>query len=463
MPIESFVPSMMVDAEAGIPAGLERASAALRVLSGGAEAGVLGASSLQSFDDDLWEIVSRTAPGAAKGGWHAGAEGADGHWVRWLAAVREASEAVSEAYLARGREAFEPDVPELRARAARRFADSIFWRAVDCMEPSLEVWTRLVEMLDTEARGNAGHVAGDLDGIGQQCLRAMACHSALLDQLTLPGALIVSRLIDLSLPFLSLGRQWGGKVGYRLAAHAPAVPRRVLRSSGGWEAGWFFEPQPAVEFLDSLARQLSSGRVPAALSGHDPELSCEAVRHLLMVWSAEPPVRRCTRHPVRGRLHFVRGFEAAADVLCGGEPGLPRQGYVGDMSRSGVGMSVRIGGRDALPHYGDLLSFQFDDASRWQVGVVKRVRFRGPVVDVGVDTLSLSPMPVKVDNGQRSFEALLCDRGTAGEAVRLIARPGCLDPGVQMFMRWDGRVFRLRPMGSAMRGTGFELRAYQIA
>lgn len=463
--VSDFTPSGMLASAVSIPAGLEAAAVALRAL-GAADRGrseTWGAALVQAFDDDLCELVRRTSPsinGSSSTAEHISVNGA--YWLRWLAAVRNTSQAVSDAYDALLRDADVPSSADFLFRIARRLAENAKWSLIDRCEPEPSHWVRFTSLLALEGQEPSERIAGDVDGIGKEFVRALAYHSVALDQLTLLRALTVCRLVQIALPFLLVTRKWMEGAQYVVPLVGTPVPRRVFGRQTEDSRGWYFSPHAATELLDLLELQVAGGRPPAALADCDPDLLRDAIRHLQDLWSPNPPQRRFRRHQIDGQLIVVSGFEEILEVLTGRSSERIQEWRVRDLSKAGVGVTLRMTRDGVIPENGRLLCFRFVDGPSWQLGMVRRVRYMRAGVEVGIDTLSSVPLAVKVDTGRGVIEALLCDEVRKGEAIRVVVPVHSLRADMPITLSQDGSFRELNPIDFSVRSDGFDLRVYQV-
>lgn len=463
--INNFTPSGMLGSAASIPAGLEAAAVALRALGAAdrGRSGTWGAALVQEFDDDLCELVQRTSPGSNSSRLAADRIPIDGaYWPRWLAAVRNASQAVSDAYEALLRDVDAPSSADFRFRIAHRLAENTKWSLIDRCEPEPSYWVRFASLLALEGQEPIERLAGDMDGIGKEFVRALAYHSAALDQLTLLRALTVCRLVRIALPFLLVTRKWTEGAQYFVPLAGTLVPRRVFGRPTEDSRGWYFSPHAATELLASLELQVAGGRSPAALADCDPELLRDAIRHLQDLWSPNPPRRRFRRHQIDGQLIVVSGFEEILEVLTGRFSARIQEWRVRDLSKAGVGVTLRTTRDGVIPENGRLLCFRFVDGPKWQLGIVRRLRYVGAGAEVGIDTLSSAPLAVKVDTGSGVIELLLCDEVRKGEAIRVVAPVHSLRGEMPISLSQGGCVRELKPIEFSARSDGFDLRVYQV-
>lgn len=458
----SFTLQGILAAAPGIPEGLEEAAAAIRVLTAGEKGGAVALCSafVRSFDDELHELVSRSASRLADPleGDPPLSRGAGGR--RWVSAVRGASVAVSEAYRCLLAEAEGAPAGELRLKAATRLCESLKWSLIDRRKPDEGLWGDWAAVRMVSGASASTQASSQVES---EHLAALAHHASALDQLSLPCALAACHLIRLALPFLSISPRWVSGAQYRVGSiHAP-VPVRVTECPGDAVGAEYFITAPAVEFLETFAVRLLEGVVPRTLAGIDPELTLEAIAHLRSLWTVGSRHRRSRRHEVDERIEVLTGWRDSIAVLSGAAPVRFEEWKVLDVSRSGVRAAARVRRDGSIPELGRLVCSHFADGAARQVGIVRRVRTaEAGLMDVGIEILSLAPAYMKADDGREAIDLLLCDPLSNGEAVRAIGAQRSLSSGSSLYVVQAGKVWKLRPMEFSLQGDEFELRVYQV-
>lgn len=381
-------------------------------------------------------------------------------WSRWIATVRTSVRDVLGVF--RSLLADHGDVGSSVALPgfARMLVEVIRWDLVGKQVPDPEIWAQLGTLFIDATAARVTRGGGGGSGLAQEYLRAIAYHSVALDQLSFPACIAACRVVDLCLPFLTLQPGVSPVALYLVNPPAAPVPVRASRATAA--LGWSYVPGAAVEFLAELHGQLLRGGVPPALAGSDPGLLCDAAAHLRRLWSHRPPVRRFRRHLVNEELLVVRGYEAVRCLFVAAGEVDNRGWQITDLSRGGVGALVIRGAPDSTPESGDLLAFRPKDGSSWHLGVVRRVRFAKGIAEVGIETLSVRPALIRVDDGRVPVDMFFCDPVLRGEAVRIIAPQGTIRENVPLFITADGKVSKLKPLDGSMVGKGFELRVYQV-
>jgi len=183
--------------------------------------------------------------------------------------------------------------------------------------------------------------------VRQEYLRTLAYFSASYEQLSPDLFGVVSRIVDLSLPWLQLDRLPAPGTLYYVDLEGGVGPVRFVHHPQPSHGVRFFSTARAHEQLTELRRALSKGQLPAGFDLMPVKRGALAagIDHLLVHWSATPPVRRNRRHPVSGALDAVVGFDLVELVLTGQTaPGIRRWCFT-DVSRGGVACARIPGSR----------------------------------------------------------------------------------------------------------------------
>ena len=380
-------------------------------------------------------------------------------WHRWSAAVRESVGKVFESYKAFVACLSSPLPVSVSVSLARITAEVLRWDLIDRQAPNPDAWALLGQLFLQEVDDSSAEVGGISGGVTREFVRALAYHSAALDQFPPMGGMAVCKLVDVLLPFLSLQRNCPPGALYLVNPPQSPVPVRLSRPLAS--PGWCYHAKVACEFLAEIHGQLIRGSMPGVLAGMEPRLVRESAVHLRRHWSVRPPVRRFRRHAVDGGLSVVRGYEQIKGLFRPRVEVTNGAWRIVDLSRGGVGALVYHDGGD-VPDSGELLAFRPQDGSSWHLGVVRRVRQAKDAAEVGIETLSIRPELVRTDDGLVTIDLLFCDPVLRGEAVRVIAPENVLRPGAPLFVTAEGRVSKLKPLEGVMFGTDYELRVYQV-
>jgi hypothetical protein len=411
---------------------------------------------IAAFIDDFFMAINETVPLSVV---RSDDLNSAADWGQWIGAVRESVGEVFSAYQAFVAGQDDRLTPDVSLGLARIAAQYVRWELVDRHVPDADVWALLGQLFVDSVEAANVQASADDGGVVREYLRAIAYQSAALDQLPQAGAVGVCRLVDLVLPFLVM--RLGDPQGALYAVNPPTSPIPVRLSRAFAAPGWYFHPAGATEFLAELHGQLIRGVLPPVLAGHDPRLLRDAAVHLRRHWSARPPVRRFRRHLVDGQLLVVRGYVNVKSLFEARGELTNRAWLITDLSRGGVGALIYKEEAESIPESGELIAFRPADGSNWHLGVVRRVRFAKNDAEVGIETLSVRPELVRVDDGRVPTDLFFCDPVQRGEAVRVIAPVGVLREGAPLFVNAGGHVSKLKQLEGLMSGQGFELRAYQ--
>lgn len=349
---------------------------------------------------------------------------------------------------------------ELAVGLIRLAADRLLWEHAACRAPLPGRWEHAGGVF-AAAIARGGAVRGR---VAEEYLRAVAIHSAAVDQLPPELVPAVDALIRFTLTTVELQPVGIPAALFFVDPSAGRAPRRLAHVPDQAESLWFFSSGQAGELLATLAHriEMAPASVSGALAAFRGEVVAAAIAHLRRHWSGSPPIRRYRRHLVQGRLEAVRGFEQFWLTVSSGGGGHIASWVLRDISRGGVGAHALFAAA-ANVKVGDLVGVRAEEGLSWHMGVVRRIRgVDADTAMIGIETLSQRPLPIRVDDGRVPTQVLACDPIQRGEAVRLVAPLRTLRPGVPLFVTANGTVQKLAPLDAAMSGCEFELRAYQV-
>lgn len=362
--------------------------------------------------------------------------------------------------------------PALTARIARAAAERVKWEQFAGGPAHEGLWQAASEALlqesdiDADARETSiDSVEAEVEGsVEQECLRALAYFSAGYERLAPDLFGIVNRLVDIALPMLGLHHKPVSGTVYYLDLECGAAPTRFVQVPQRNEGMRYFATRRAYDFLQELDLALKRGELPRQLdlipAGRD--LLGAALEHLMMHWSATPPVRRNRRHPVDGALHAVQGYERIHALLKNGEFSEPLHLLFVDVSRGGVGVLMESGLTTPIG-MGALVAIRPLDGGVWHLEMVQRVWQESDMrVILGLMTLSVAPTVVDVSDGTRQRSVLMCDPVLRGEAVRMVVPHSGGVLGDTLHVTHEAARYELHRLGSHLAGADFDLLVYQV-
>ncbi|MBR0566567.1 hypothetical protein J5J83_10620 [Azoarcus sp. L1K30] len=406
--------------------------------------------------DDFFDVVARSEPSITPVG-----DGADRllAWRLWSETVRLAVGEVFSAY-----QAFVAGLPDhlptdVSIGLARVATEVVRWDLIVRQAPDPNAWAVLGQLFLDFVDPTAVEVASAGGGVTSEYIRAIAYHSAALDQFPQMGGVTICRVIDAVLPFIALKKDLIDGALYLVNPPVSAIPVRVSRALAS--PGWCYHAEVGGEYLAELYGQLVRGSIPHVLGGRDIRLLRDAVAHLRRHWSRRPPVRRFRRHTVDAKLLVVRGYDSVKDLFEAKAEVANGAWRITDLSRGGVGALV-YHDEGSIPEAGELLAFRPHDGVSWHLGLVRRVRQSSEATEVGIESLSIRPELVRADDGLVAVDLLFCDPVLRGEAVRVVAPVNVLRQGAPLFVNAEGRMSKLKPLEGVMYGKGYELRVYQV-
>ncbi|MCL2644283.1 MAG: hypothetical protein FWD51_02370 [Betaproteobacteria bacterium] len=382
---------------------------------------------------------------------------------RWTAAVSQSMRDFLEALRAADQD--EPgSIPaSVLARAA---AETIRWDLVNRHTSDTKLWSWLGDLFASDYGEEVQQVRGAGETIGREYLRAVAYHAAALDQQPLKVGFAIARLIAQLLPELLMAREHMEGALYGINVAQRGIPVRLAESASF--TGWWFVAVEAANKLSDIHRDLvCDGQIPEGLEHMEASVLSAAVLHLHRLWSFNPPMRRHQRYHINSRMCMVRGYEQAMNLLGDDATEAVAMGmgtwHITDLSVGGVGAITPRNIKVSVPVLGDLVAFCPEEGIRWHIGVVRRLRTSKSQIEIGIATLSTHPEITRVDDGHQPRELCSCDPVCPGGAIRLIAPVGTLGNENPIFaLGEDTAVYKLHPLGDALRGKSFDLRIYQV-
>jgi hypothetical protein len=248
-------------------------------------------------------------------------------------------------------------------------------------------------------------------------------------------------------------------------------PLRVNRTPPAGPGLRCFGPGPAVPELNALIERIyTSGAVPEGVNlggSYEPEVALEVLRHLALVWSAQPPERKAQRHAVKSRLSVAHGYEGvlgalgSADSLAFDAAG-SESWIVENVSAGGFGTVVPQLKGDWL-RVGALVALQPEGGTNWLLGLVRRVNKTGQQqARVGIETLSKTPEVSRfgVSGSQSAEQGVLLKNAEAAEA-RIVLKPGVYAPMQNLEVQRGDRHHVYIPQGVAERGEDYEIARFR--
>ena len=249
----------------------------------------------------------------------------------------------------------------------------------------------------------------------------------------------------------------------------PMAPVRMAKPPKPAATLRHFGPGGALARLQEIVKKLeATGQVPSdlGLSGADPEMALEVLRHLALYWQPEPPARQHPRHAVKSRLAIAHGFDGVLEALGGAGGSLDFGGKEGaeswivdNVSAGGIGAVVPQMKGDWL-RVGALLAMQPDGGANWVVGMVRRLsRTSNQEAKVGIQTLSRAPALAKFAmRGMGEHVGVLLPSPVLGSGETSIAlRAGIYARGQNLETEMQGQHHVFMPQGSPEAGEDYEL------
>ena len=206
----------------------------------------------------------------------------------------------------------------------------------------------------------------------------------------------------------------------------------------------------------------------------------EVLKHLVLNWAPQPPVRKSERRRIQARMTVAHGFvqltglmqHEAVDLVLEAVPPETETWVVENMSAGGFGAIVPQVKGDWLK-IGSLLAVQPDtpggERGAWDLAIVRRLAREGEgavkcQASAGVQVLARQAVTVELRpqqgvwaTGNASVEGIyMADVSEPGAAL-LAMPPGLYMPGEQLQTMVAGRRHLLFPIGVTERGDDYDM------
>jgi hypothetical protein len=258
----------------------------------------------------------------------------------------------------------------------------------------------------------------------------------------------VDRLIGRNLAGMALRCGEAGEALFGLRLGEVKGPWRVIQAGEAKPDIWYFSAGAAV---DGLLADVVEGAKPHA-----------GIAHLQYQWARRPPGRRHQRHALQETLSVVQRWEEMVACLSSGGEVPIGEFELADISRGGLGLLAPDVAVEST-RVGDLVGVRARDGGEWQLGVVRRLqRNRNHTVQLGVETLTRTPVVAEADDGRASALGVVCDPVRSGATVRFLTPSFSFRGGEPIFLKLGASVLKLRPQGQIVRARTCELQTFQV-
>ena len=347
-------------------------------------------------------------------------------------------------------------------RALRAGAQQIKWQHMRYGPVDAAVWGLLNRLYAfCEGRGLADTklalygVAGTETSPRLEFVRALVFGASSPDSLLAPEVELAERVIAELAPSFQLAAAPAPGLAYWTDLSRAMAPQRIVKPPAAAPGLRCLGTGAALAGLQALVQRARATQEEQAL---------DALRHLALVWSPEPPERKHTRHPVKSRLAIAHGFAGVLEALGDAasldfEQHAAESWVVENVSAGGFGAIVPQVKGDWL-RVGTLLALQPDGGTNWVVGAVRRVsRVSAQEARVGIETLSRAPKAVKFRiRGLGEEAGVLLPAAMLGSGeVSVALRAGVYPPGQNLEAAFEGREHVYLPQGSPERAEDYDL------
>jgi hypothetical protein len=380
----------------------------------------------------------------------------------------------------RGANRLKPAMPLLMVRALRALAAQMKWQYIRYGPFDNSIWgivAKVYALAETRELARIRvqvypAVEGD-SSPEQEFLKAVMLAACSPDSLLPVEMDVVERLIAHFSASFTLSPDQQSDVAYCVDLAASQPPLRLARPPQHPPTLRFFAAGEAARELEPLIQAVSATHaVPSNVGlgdAYEPAVVLDALRHLALCWSPDPPARKAPRHKVKSRLSATHGFGSVLAVLDPSslieiDERMLENWIVENVSMGGFGAVIPQFKGDWLK-IGCLLALQPDGGKNWVIGVIRRLsRESWRQGTVGIQTLARNALPVtlRLQAGQAGQGAeaeigiLLEPSEESGEA-RCLLRVGALAAGQNMELERDGKLFLLLPSAVVEQGDDYEL------
>lgn len=371
-----------------------------------------------------------------------------------------------DAYAINGETLASDERGALLTRALRAGRGVVRWEAFHYGPFDETVWARLSHVYAQAEADGLAWMAVDLpegkSSPRREFMAAVALRCGALDSLPLELMEMADRLIFQVAHQLQLEPQWFPESLWQLNPGSAAAPRRLLFGDTP-RSGYFLGPGQVGAVLEAIQEDLRQGRL-ARWAVEDGEermkaLACQA--HLRKHWLGSP-TRRYRRHALSGQVSLVQGWHSMLSIFGGAMESKADVLELCDVSAGGLALRGR-GELVTKLRIGDLVGVRDLAGGEWQLCAVRRLQQEaGSTMAVGLEVIARQPRLVDADDGQRAIQGLLCDTLRPGAAVRFISPTQALHQEGALFVKNEGGVRKLRPLGQPARGQLYELREFQV-
>lgn len=303
-----------------------------------------------------------------------------------------------------------------------------------------------------------GHPSTSIEA---EYLKALLFQASAMDKLLPLEIELAERLIAHFLPHFSLTREVRPENVYWVDAAKPLPPTRLAKLPEVTPSLRFFNGGAALQEIEALQARIGADhQVPAEVNlggQYETAAVMDVLGHLAMCWAPKPPMRKDARHRVKSRLIVAHGLDAVHGYISGrrGDQDGVELWIVDDVSLGGMAAQVPISRQDWI-RIGVLVAMQPEGGSNWLLGTVRRFARSSPSQgQVGIETLSKTPVTVLADAGGLQTEAIVLDLPEVGEYARMALAPAALEDKVALTFELNGKRARFHPREILETGVDF--------
>ena len=365
------------------------------------------------------------------------------------------------------------ELPRAVVSVLRSTAAQLKWLHVACEPIDDSLWERAYQVYALAERW--GVTGARTSGIGndertstphESFARLIAFATASPGSLRLVELQALEDLIAAAVSGFAVSPHAQPEATHWLDLAAAEAPARLVRAPRPAATVRYFCGSEATDFLRALAERIEArGAIPAEFRrefDYGPTLATAMIDHLRRYCGIDAATRKGRRHRVESRLEVVWDLDEILDRL---QPDLSLsfvpddcdQWQVEDASSCGIKAVVGGAPRRWL-RVGSLVALRVQTASRWQVGVVRRVqRLRDDRTEVALQMppCDATTVAVRPARGASPDFGLLLDGRRSRAGLMVVARPGVVHNEPFTIVR-DGAKLDLVPVAHEA-GPGYQI------
>ena len=251
----------------------------------------------------------------------------------------------------------------------------------------------------------------------------------------------------------------------------PAVLMRVMPDTLPLPSLRFLSAGDVIPHIEALLKVLNKNIVPDEINlggVYAASAVRDVTRHLLIYWSAPPPMRRNVRRPIKVSMNVAHGLPDVVGHAAAGQQNVASMTWaVEDISATGFRCVLPAKSAEGVK-IGSLIGIRPENVGYRGVGIVRRLGRDGQNnLHVGVEILSKRVENVvlraqgrsAVGGGQTAIWLIKLD-DESGE-VCLLMNPDTFSMNVSLNTHFEGKSYLLIPLLLLEKGVDYDLARYR--